>query len=225
MLKRTLVVGVVIIVASITLLAKPKEKEFNNTPQQVFEAALRTARERHVVTNVDEKNLMLTFESGVSALSYGFVANASVEQETGGKCKLIINVQHKNQGKNASWSFGAGDRMADKFFQQVQEELARNPSQSVATKPEAQHVEAPANAQPTSPSDTSNYGKVSVAAVPDGADVSVDGSFVGNAPATLKLMPGKHTITVSQQGFKTWSRELSVLAGSEVSLKASLEKQ
>ena len=90
----------------------------------MFQAALRTARERHVVTYVDEKNLMLTFQTGTSMLSYGFVANASVEQQPDGTSKLAINVQHKNDGKNASFSFNAGDRIADKFFQQVEEELA-----------------------------------------------------------------------------------------------------
>jgi hypothetical protein len=54
---------------------------------------------------------------------------------------------------------------------------------------------------------------------------SVDGSFVGNAPAALKLSPGKHNIGVTQNGYKPWNRELSVISGSEVKLNAALEKQ
>ena len=60
---------------------------------------------------------------------------------------------------------------------------------------------------------------------PDGADVYVDGSFVGNAPATLKLKPGKHTITVKQSGYKEWSREVSAEASAEAHISATLEKQ
>jgi hypothetical protein len=206
------------------LYAKPKEKLFNNTAQEVFQAALRTARERHVVTYVDEKNLMVTFETGTSAFSYGFNANASVEQTADGKSKMIINVQKKNTGQNAGLSFGAGDRMAEKFFQQVEEELARQSQQKSAVKPEAPHVEAPPEARPTTAPDDGT-GAISVSAIPDGADISVDSSFVGNAPATLKLSAGKHVISVSQQGYKTWSREVSVLPGSAVNLKASLEKE
>jgi hypothetical protein len=52
-------------------------------------------------------------------------------------------VQKKNVGKNSSFSFGAGDRMADKFFEQVEQELAQKSPQAVSTKPEAQHVDAP----------------------------------------------------------------------------------
>jgi len=140
-LKRTASAVLAVVLFCTGLFAKPKEKVFNNTAQDVFQAALRTARERHVVTYVDEKNLMLTFETDTSAFSYGFNANASVEQEADGKSKLILNVQKKNTGQNAGTSWGAGDRMADKFFQQVEEELARQPQQKAAAKPEAPRVE------------------------------------------------------------------------------------
>jgi hypothetical protein len=67
-------------------------------------------------------------------------------------------------------------------------------------------------------------GTVNVTSNPVGADVMVDGAFVGNSPATLKLAAGKHTITVKMQGYKDWSREMSVEGGSEVHLTAALEK-
>lgn len=206
------------------LLAKPKTKVFNNSPDEVYVAALRTARSKHVVTFTDDKNHMLTFETGVSGLSYGFVANASVEPSAGNKSELIINVQHKNAGKNASFSFGAGDRMADKFFEQVGEELANESSQKVAEKPESAHVDVPAGTA-ASPVAGSDQGVIAVSSNPDGADVSVDGAFVGNAPAVLNLSPGKHTVSVSQAGFATWSRDLSVMTGSSVKLNATLTKQ
>jgi hypothetical protein len=215
-----------ICLSPIAAYAKPKEKTYNNTPQEVFQAALRTARERHVITYVDEKNLMFTFETGTSALSYGFISNASVEQQPDNKSRLLINVQHKNSGKSASFSFNAGDRMADKFFEQVSEELARKPQQKVAEKVESPHVEAPPQALPTHlVKDESQTGSVMVVSVPDGADVEVDGTFVGNSPATIKLASGKHTVITSIKGYKVWTRELSVNPGSEVRLNANLEKE
>src|SRR5215469_8825505 len=45
-------------------------------------------------------------------------------------------------------------------------------------------------------------GAVQVRSNPDGADVYADGAFVGNAPVTLKLNPGQHTIRVTQSGYK-----------------------
>lgn len=67
-------------------------------------------------------------------------------------------------------------------------------------------------------------GAVNVSSNPTGADIRVDGDFVGNSPASLKLVPGKHTITIKMAGYKDWSREITVQAGSEVQLTASLER-
>jgi hypothetical protein len=234
---RFIFVTTVALLLPICLQAEPKKKTYNNSPDEVFKAALRTARERHVVTYVDEKTLMFTFETGRSFTSGGFVANASVEPEGEDKATLVINVQTK---KGFSW--GAGDRMAEKFYQQVGDELAGDVKQKSAVKapekaiavpdPKAMPAEPsmtkPAGGSATSPTTASavaaDKGKITVNSLPDGADVYVDGSFVGNAPATLQLSAGKHTVKVSQDGYKAWSKELSVLAGSEVSLKASLAK-
>lgn len=67
-------------------------------------------------------------------------------------------------------------------------------------------------------------GSIEVKSSPDGAEVYADSAFIGNAPARLKLSPGPHTIRVAQTGFKEWSREITVQAGSEAHLVATLEK-
>jgi hypothetical protein len=65
---------------------------------------------------------------------------------------------------------------------------------------------------------------VALVSTPDGGDISVDDAFVGNAPAKLKLKPGKHIIKITKIGYKDWTREMTALAGSEVTLTATLEK-
>ena len=67
-------------------------------------------------------------------------------------------------------------------------------------------------------------GSISIVTVPDGADVYADNQFYGNGPATLKLKPGKHTVTVKMNGYKDWSKDVSTDAGSDAHLTASLEK-
>jgi len=226
------------VIATIALLpifahAEPKKKVYNNPADQVFNAALRTARERHVVTYVDEKTLMFTFETGRSVTSEGFVANAAVEPEGDNKATLIINVQTK---KGFSW--GAGSRMTDKFYEQVADELAGDPKQSSAVKSAEKAIAVPdPKAVPAEPSMTTGpsivpvsavsssvKGSVTVSSTPDGADVYVDDNFVGNTPAVLKLSPGKHTVKVAQDGYKAWTKDISVFADSEVNLKAALGK-
>jgi PEGA domain-containing protein len=66
--------------------------------------------------------------------------------------------------------------------------------------------------------------KISVASIPDGADIEVDGSFVGNTPSDIDVADGEHTISVQKTGFTLWQRKLKVSSGSNIHLKAELEK-
>ena len=77
----------------------------------------------------------------------------------------------------------------------------------------------------TQPTGSTETGSIAVTSTPDGADVYADEAFIGNCPATLKLGPGKHSIRVSMNGYKDWSRDVTVQGGSSVNLTASLEKQ
>jgi len=86
-----------------------------------------------------------------------------------------------------------------------------------------------AAAQPTivpavAPAPTAVGGKLSISSTPDGADIEVDGSFVGNAPSEVQLIEGEHTVALKKAGFKDWVRKLKVTAGSNVHLSAELEK-
>ncbi len=68
-------------------------------------------------------------------------------------------------------------------------------------------------------------GTVIVSATPENCEVCVDGIFVGNAPTNLKLSEGIHIIEVKKEGHETFKRELRVLKGSEVVLRAELQKK
>lgn len=68
-------------------------------------------------------------------------------------------------------------------------------------------------------------GTVSISSEPEGAEIYLDGKFVGNAPSRLKLPAGPHSIEVRASGRKPWQRALEVLKDSEVTLRAVLEAQ
>jgi hypothetical protein len=82
----------------------------------------------------------------------------------------------------------------------------------------------PETTNPSSNTPEGAKGVVNVSSTPSGADVLIDGEFVGNCPAALKLAPGKHNVMVKMSGYKDWSRDLTVQSGSEVQLSATLEK-
>ncbi|MGE5321626.1 MAG: PEGA domain-containing protein [Actinomycetota bacterium] len=88
----------------------------------------------------------------------------------------------------------------------------------------ARFVDQPAAASEASPSAAvSALTNVAIASTPPGADVEVDGKFVGDTPATIELAAGDHTIKISKTGYQTWNRTLTASGGS-VSLNADLEQ-
>lgn len=68
-------------------------------------------------------------------------------------------------------------------------------------------------------------GRLSVGSEPSGADIEVDGSFVGNTPSEVQVSDGEHTISVKKAGFTKWERKLKVSAGSNIHLNAELQKE
>ena len=64
---------------------------------------------------------------------------------------------------------------------------------------------------------------VMVTSNPVGADIEVDGAFVGSTPSTINLQPGDHDVSVKKAGFQMWNRKIHVTGGN-VNLSAELEK-
>lgn len=71
--------------------------------------------------------------------------------------------------------------------------------------------------------DSASSAKLQVSSEPSGADIEVDGNFMGSTPSTLELPPGDHTISIKKSGYKTWERKMRTTGG-EVKLNADLEK-
>jgi hypothetical protein len=64
---------------------------------------------------------------------------------------------------------------------------------------------------------------LAIASTPPGADIEVDGGFVGNTPSTLSLSADSHQIVVKKKGFADWTKTLNVTSGA-ISLTAELEQ-
>ncbi|HZL53088.1 MAG TPA: AAA family ATPase [Terracidiphilus sp.] len=56
---------------------------------------------------------------------------------------------------------------------------------------------------------------------PAGADIEIDGAFVGNAPSIIAVGPGSHQVYVEMKGFSSWKKTLSVTGG-KIHLNAEL---
>ena len=65
---------------------------------------------------------------------------------------------------------------------------------------------------------------LNVESTPPGADIEIDGAFVGNTPSTIIVQSGSHQITVKKKGFAVWDRTFNITGGS-IHLNAELEQQ
>ena len=65
---------------------------------------------------------------------------------------------------------------------------------------------------------------VSFTSDPPGADIEIDGGFVGSTPSTVSLGPGKYAVKISK-GSKVWERSVLVRAGSTQNINATLEEK
>ena len=91
---------------------------------------------------------------------------------------------------------------------------AATPAAGISPGPEA----PPPPISPATPGASATISIMSSSAT---AEIEVDGEFVGNAPATLRLATGTHRIVV-RNGAKSWQRTLQVNAGNTISLNATL---
>jgi hypothetical protein len=89
---------------------------------------------------------------------------------------------------------------------------ANTPPETAATSNGNDKVVVPASA------------KLQIDSSPSGADIELDGSYVGSTPSGIQATEGDHTVIVRKPGFKNWERKLKVTGGNSVQLSAELEK-
>src|SRR6476646_7448065 len=81
--------------------------------------------------------------------------------------------------------------------------------------------------QPSKPDSTSastaaiSAALIDITSTPTGADIEIDGKFVGSTPSSVSVAPGDHDIAVKKSGFAAWSRKVSVSSG-HVNINAEL---
>jgi hypothetical protein len=64
--------------------------------------------------------------------------------------------------------------------------------------------------------------QLAISSNPDGADIEIDGGFVGNTPSSIETTPGEHVVVIHKKGFKDWQRKVKV-SGGVISLRADLD--
>ena len=91
------------------------------------------------------------------------------------------------------------------------------------SSPDATPNPGPTDTTPVSP-DQGATAELEVSSTPDGADIEIDGNFVGSTPSTVGVVAGPHQLSVKKAGFKPWERKITVSSG-HVKVDATLDAQ
>ena len=91
------------------------------------------------------------------------------------------------------------------------------------SSPDATPNPGPTDTTPVSP-DQGATAELEVSSTPDGADIEIDGNFVGSTPSTVGVVAGPHQLSIKKAGFKPWERKITVSSG-HVKVDATLDAQ
>ena len=68
-----------------------------------------------------------------------------------------------------------------------------------------------------------NQGSLTISSDPEGAEIEIDGAYVGNTPRTRAVQPGEHKVKLKKKGYADWERKIAVEAGETLEIDAELE--
>ncbi len=97
---------------------------------------------------------------------------------------------------------------------------AKAPTQKPAATKPASTAKAPAK-KPAAAKPVATL-SVAVKSTPAGATVQLNGRTVGKTPMTLKVAPGTYTVAISQSGYVTMTRIVTVKPGKTASVNVAL---
>ncbi len=100
-----------------------------------------------------------------------------------------------------------------------------SPAATSSPSPDSALVSESTVSVPPATSAPEGFGQLTITSYPDAAEVFVDGKFMGNTPATLKLPAGPHVVLMKSPGKPDYSRTLEVPKSSKLTLKALFDPE
>jgi hypothetical protein len=232
-LKAVTAVLALFLLTSTAIAHAGKTATYEGTIDEVFDAAVKVAQSNWSVTYADRKTGTFSFNTGTSLTSNGMECSAILEEVPGTRVRVTLKTQKKN-GQVIAW--GVGDRIASKLFNGIGDEIGKqragrkasvSPQEAsgvaltprslavTPTQPASVAATQSASATPTRPPSSPSVQQATVEfwSSPAGADIEVDGKYIGSTPSTVTVQAGEHTITMRKQDFGTWQKTIKVTSG------------
>ena len=199
---------VLLLTFAVPTFASTHKDVFNVSCNELWRAVKDTLRNsgKYGIIGIDDSEMTASYNMGGNLMAKRTNSAVLNSKDNGASCELQIQTAYSGLGTN-----DAGD-----FKKRVDESLAKlksEPLPSPTTAPgQSNAAAAPAQAS------------ISIDSTPSGADIEIDGAFVGDTPSAVNLPAGSHQVVVKKKGFANWTRTLSVTSGT-VHLSADLEPQ
>ncbi len=102
------------------------------------------------------------------------------------------------------------------------EALAAGASETTTAQLEPPAADNSQAASRVEPGPAMQTASVIIKSTPTGADINVDGKYVGSTPSTVQIMAGDHEISIEKEGMTPWQRTMTVGAGGNSTIDATL---
>jgi hypothetical protein len=201
------VISILLLSLAAPAFASTHKENYNVSCNELWRAlkdALRNSGKYGIIA-IDNDEMTASYNIGGNLT--GKRVNSAVlnSKDNGAGCEMQIQTAYSGLVNN-----DAGDlkkRVDDSLAKLKSEPLPATPAKTDAAKAPAATTQA----------------SLTIDSSPAGADIEIDGAFVGNTPSTISLAPGSHTIVVKKKGYTDWSKTLSVSGGS-IHLNAEMEQ-
>jgi hypothetical protein len=203
---KRIVLSILLLSFAVPGLASTHKDVFNVSCNELWRALKDTLRNsgKYGIIAIDDAEMTASYNIGGNLTGKRINSAVLNSKDNGASCEMQVQTAYSGLVNN-----DAGD-----LKKRVEDSLAKLKGQPLPS--------AAAAGQPNPPAAPAQA-SLTVESTPAGADIEIDGAFVGNTPSTVSVAPGSHQVAVKKKGFTDWTKTLNVTGGS-VHLNAELEQ-
>ncbi len=188
---KRIVVTILLALTAIPAFGSTHKDTFTVPCNELWRAVKDTLRNsgKYGIIAIDDKELTASYNIGGNLTGKRINSAVLNDQNSGVGCELQVQTAYSGLVNN-----DYGD-----FKKRVDDSLTKLKGQPLtATEDKTAPAAAPAQAS------------LAIDSTPTGADIEIDGSFVGNSPSTIDVKPGSHQINVKKKWLRDWTRTLNI---------------
>jgi hypothetical protein len=206
-MKRTVLL-ILLLSFAVPTCASTHKDVYNVSCNELWRALKDTLKNsgKYGIIGIDNAEMTASYNIGGNLTAKRVNSAVLNSKDNGANCELQVQTAYSGWVNN-----DAGDlkKRVDESLAKLKSEPLPNPT---ATPEQSNAPTAPAQAV------------LSIDSTPPGADIEIDGGFVGNTPSTVSVASGSRQIAVKKKGFTAWNKTLNVTSGT-VHLSAELEQE